>query len=315
MDRITVINQHLSVIKLPCLGVDNLLAAYVLTGEKNAVFETGVTNTAPLLLEGLSKLGIKPDDVHFLIVSHIHMDHAGGLGYLSRYLPNAKVLVHERGAKHLIDPSRLIASTKKVFGERDVVTDNYGEMLPVPADRVVALHDQDVIELGNGRELKIIFTPGHAPHHLCIFDNQSKGIFTGEALGTYIADVNTLSPSPLMPDFNLEMTIDSILRLTQFEAKALYFSHCSSTTDVQNTIYRSIGQLLAWSNVVRNFPPTEAGDKLTEYVMKAEWDQWSTVNLGKEKGLDQLLEWLSWRIKAVLEPALRNDLIRRDNIK
>jgi glyoxylase-like metal-dependent hydrolase (beta-lactamase superfamily II) len=292
-------------IGLPCLGIRELLSAYVLTGEKNAVFEAGTTNTAPLLLEGLSRLGIRREDIDYLIVSHIHLDHAGGAGFLAGELPSAKVMVHETGARHLIDPSRLIASTKKVFGEKKVM-DLYGEIIPIPAERVISLRDGDVVDLGGGRRLKVIHTPGHAPHHLSLYDPLTKGVFSGEALGVWADDIKVFSPSTPMPDFNLDHSIASILRLLEYDAEIIYFSHYGCTEDVQNTLYKIIGQLLCWGQIVRSGPEDDAGGRLARYVLEKEWAQWDSVRLAEEKGRKDIIEWMTWRTAAVLAPGIIN---------
>lgn len=310
-----VINKNVYMIGLPCLGIKLLLSPFVLVGEKITLFEAGTTSTAHLLLEGLDQLGIKRADVDYLIVSHIHLDHAGGTGYLARELPRAKVMAHERGARHLIDPSRLIASTRKVFGDKDVINDHYGEIIPIPAERVISLRDGDVVDLGGGRQLQVIYTPGHAPHHLCLYDPQTKGIFSGEALGVWIDDINIYSPSTPMPDFNLDQSLASALRLLEYDAEIIYLSHFGYTRDVQNTIYKIIGQLICWSEVIRNGPPEEAGARLTRYVLEKEWAQWNSARLAEEKDRKDMLEWMTWRISTVLAPGFQNFFRRKDSEK
>jgi len=292
-------------IGLPCLGIKNLLSPYVLTGEKIAIFEAGTTNTAPLLLEGLDRLGIRREDIDYLIVSHIHLDHAGGAGFLAGELPSAKVLAHEAGARHLIDPSRLIASTKKVFGEKKVM-ELYGEIIPIPAERVIPLKDGDLVDLGGGRRLEVIYTPGHAPHHLSLYDPLTKGIFSGEALGVWVEDIGVFSPSTPMPDFNLDQSVASVLRLLEYDAGVVYFSHYGWTEDVQNTLYKIIGQLMCWGQVVRSGSEEDAGRRLARYVREKEWEQWDTVRLAQERNRGELLEWMAWRTSAVLAPGILN---------
>jgi glyoxylase-like metal-dependent hydrolase (beta-lactamase superfamily II) len=301
-----VVNEHVYMVGLPCLGIKPLLSSFVLAGEKIALFEAGTTSTAPLLLEGLSRLGVKREDIDYLIVSHIHMDHAGGSGYLAGEFPNAKVMVHERGAKHLIDPSKLIASTRKVFGDKDVIVEHYGEIIPIPEERVVPLKDGDVIDLGGSRRLRVIHTPGHAPHHLCLYDPLTKGIFSGEALGIWVEDLNIFSPSTPMPDFNLDQSISSILRLLEYDTEIIYFSHFGYTRAVQDTIYKIIGQLNCWGQIIKESPPDEAGARLTRYVLEKEWAQWNSARLAEEKGRKDMLDWLTWRIGAVLAPGFQN---------
>lgn len=301
-----IINQNVSMINLPCLGIKKLLTPFVLIHDKIAIFEAGTTNTAELLLEGLEQLGISPKDVDYLIVSHIHLDHAGGAGYLAQKMPQAKVMVHEKGARHLIDPSRLIAATKKVFGSKDVIKEHYGDIIPIPEEQVIALGDGDKIDLGPGRQTKIIHTPGHAPHHLCLYDPITNGIFSGEALGILVKDLNMYSPSTPMPDFNLSQSIDSILRLLAYDIQIIYLSHAGYTRQVQDTIYKIIGQLICWEKIIKDSPEKEAADNLKAYVLQKEWPQWNTTALAKEHNLEDNIKWLTWRIGAVLAPGIKN---------
>lgn len=306
------VSEHVQMIGLPCLGMKEFLSSFVLAGEKKAIFEAGTTTTAPLLLEGLNELGIGPEEIDYLIVSHIHLDHAGGSGYLAQKMPNAKVLVHERGARHLIDPSKLIASTKKVFGDNDVVADHYGEILPVPADRVIPMRDGDRVDLGGGRELQVIHSPGHAPHHLCVYDTLTRGIFSGEALGVRVEEMNLYSPSTPMPDFDLDQSINSILRLLEFNPEIIYFSHYGFSRDVQTTVYKIIGQLMSWGHLIRQSPPEEAGRMLTDYVLRTEWAQWNSLALAETCDRREMVEWLTWRIGAVLAPGFQSYFRRKE---
>lgn len=299
------VNRHTHMIGLPCLGIRELLSSYVLTGERNAIFEAGTTNTAPLLLEGLDQLGVRREDIDYLIVSHIHLDHAGGAGFLAGELPAAKVLVHEKGARHLIDPARLVAGTQKVFGEKRVM-ELYGEVLPVPAERVIPLRDGDLVDLGGGRQLKVIHTPGHAPHHISLYDPFTQGIFSGESLGVWVEDIKVFSPSTPMPDFNLDHSIASILRLLEYGSEIVYFSHYGYTEDVQNTFYKIIGQLICWGEIVRSGPEEGAGARLARYVREKEWAQWDSMRLAGELDRRELIEWMAWRTAAVLAPGIQN---------
>jgi len=142
---------------------EGFTSAYLIKGKKLALIDCGPTSSADVLLAGLQELGIDPLDIDYLIATHIHLDHAGGAGYLAQKLPKLKVLVHENGAKHLVDPSRLKAGASKYWGEAFSV---FGELVPVLDHRVQALQDGAEIDLGGGRCLKVIDTVGHSPHHL-----------------------------------------------------------------------------------------------------------------------------------------------------
>lgn len=148
---------------------------------KAAFIDTGTTYTTPRLLDLLSEKGLSREDVEYVIPTHVHLDHAGGAGTLIDALPNAKLVIHPRGARHMIDPTRLVAGAKAVYGA-EAFNKLYGELVAVPVDRVIEANDNFKLSL-NGRELLFIDTPGHAKHHFCIYDALSEGLFTGDTFG------------------------------------------------------------------------------------------------------------------------------------
>lgn len=163
-------------------GRARLAAAYVVRGRDSAaVVETGATPSAPRILAALAAAGVPRDAVSHVVVTHVHLDHAGGAGALLRELPRARLVVHPRGSRHLVDPTKLIAGTVAVYGEARF-RELYGEIVPVPADRVIEASDGLTVDLG-ARPLRTLDAPGHARHHLVLFDEVSRGFFTGDAFG------------------------------------------------------------------------------------------------------------------------------------
>ena len=148
---------------------------------KAALVDTGTVSSIHNIMEVLSKKNLSSMDVEYVFVTHIHLDHAGGAGEFMRRLPNAKLVVHPRGARHMADPSRLIASAMSVYGEEEFKR-MYGTIHPVDASRIIEAPDQFMLDL-NGRQLLFLDTPGHARHHYCIFDRQSQSFFTGDTFG------------------------------------------------------------------------------------------------------------------------------------
>ena len=154
-------------------------ASYLMVENGRAAFiDTGTNHAVPRLLEALAAAGLARDAVDFVIATHVHLDHAGGVGLLLQQLPRATLWVHPRGAPHLIDPARLMAGARGVYGDAEVAR-SYGEVVGVPAERVSRTHDGLVIELA-GRPLRFFDTPGHARHHDCVWDERSRGFFTGD---------------------------------------------------------------------------------------------------------------------------------------
>lgn len=163
-------------------GRARLAAAYVVRGaDSAAVVETGATPSLPRILAALDAAGVPRDAVSHVVVTHVHLDHAGGAGALLRVLPRARLVVHPRGARHLVDPAKLVAGTIAVYGE-ERFREYYGELVPAPADRVIEAPDGLTLDLG-ARPLRVLDAPGHARHHFVLFDEVSRGFFTGDAFG------------------------------------------------------------------------------------------------------------------------------------
>jgi glyoxylase-like metal-dependent hydrolase (beta-lactamase superfamily II) len=201
--------------------VDIPFTVYLIKEKKGVLIEPGPAATIPSIQKAMRQIGMTKLD--YIIPTHIHMDHAGAIGSLSRLFPHAEVLLHPSGAKHAIDPSRLIESTKMAFG--DDFEKSYGPLLPVPESQVKTPGDGDIISV-DGRELQIIYTPGHAPHHLSIFDQKTKGLFPGEALGVPMPGAK-ISPIPAAapPSFDIENYLKSMEKLKGLCPHMLFYSH------------------------------------------------------------------------------------------
>ncbi len=201
--------------------VKNTFATYFIPGPEGVLIEPGPTVSLPSIQEVMNQLGMK--DLAYIIITHIHVDHAGGTGSLSELFPQAKVLVHHRGIKHIIDPSRLVEGTKAVWGED--FTKKFGPVLPVLESRIMTPEDGEVISV-NGRELQIIHSPGHAPHHMAIFDKKTRSLFCGEALGLVRRDSSPFPlPAVAPPNFNQDLYLETIEKLRRLNPSVLLFSH------------------------------------------------------------------------------------------
>ena len=160
----------------------NVSGVYLIIGDGITLIETATTLIAPRIVEAAAEIGLEEADIKRAIVTHVHLDHAGGTGWLVNRLPDLQVYVHERGLRHLHDPSRLIDSATAVYGSVDRITAIHGETLPVPMENLVPVTDAE-LDIGAGIELRILSAPGHASHHLCVFEPESGCLFSGEALG------------------------------------------------------------------------------------------------------------------------------------
>jgi len=182
-------------------------------------------------------------------VTHIHLDHAGGAGDIAAMYPGAQIVVHQRGARHLADPSRLMASARAVYG--DALDHFFGVLAPVPADRIVALDDTGTVDLGGGRRLDSYYSPGHAKHHVGLVDSGTGDLYTGDAAGVYIPDTGDLRPATPPPDFDLEVALATVRRFAALRPTRLLFSHYGPVTDVVQALDRSAEEIRVWVDEIR----------------------------------------------------------------
>src|SRR5581483_2095586 len=206
-------------------GAAGAIASYLLPGPELTLIEAGPASTTPVLLSGIRSAGFDPADITRLIVTHIHLDHAGASGLLLRHFPRAKVFVHPKGAKHLIDPSKLIASAERIYG--DQMQTLWGDIVPVPEDRVVIAEDQDMIG-----SLKAIDTPGHAVHHHSYYDASTGTVFTGDVAGVRIDTTRYVRPPTPPPELDLDAWAKSIERLRRLEPRRLALTHFGEYEDI-----------------------------------------------------------------------------------
>ncbi|MBE9562149.1 MAG: MBL fold metallo-hydrolase [Proteobacteria bacterium] len=211
-------------------------ASYLITENNHAIYiETGANSSAPNLLKALQHNNIPVENVDYIIVTHVHLDHAGGAGQLMQLFPNARFVVHPYGARHMIDPSKLVAGSKAVYGDKAFQA-SYGDIIPIPEERVIKAADEHVINF-QGRELLFLDTPGHARHHFCVFDERSKSFFTGDAFGISFRDFDTdkgelifASTTPIQ--FDPPAMHNSINRLLQFKPVKMFLTHYDAVTNI-----------------------------------------------------------------------------------
>jgi glyoxylase-like metal-dependent hydrolase (beta-lactamase superfamily II) len=231
-------------------------AAWLVVEEGRAAFiDTGTNAAVPRLLAALYAQGLEPAAVDWVIPTHIHLDHAGGAGLLMQHLPNARMVVHARGAKHMVDPSQLLEGVRAVYGD-EVVRRDYGELVAVPADRVLAAQDGQVVQLGK-RPLLLLDTPGHARHHLCVWDEASRGCFTGDTLGISYREFHTghwhyALPSSSPVQYDPVALRASVARLLALRPAAAYITHFGAVTAVEAQADMVVRQSDAMAQLTRS---------------------------------------------------------------
>jgi glyoxylase-like metal-dependent hydrolase (beta-lactamase superfamily II) len=225
-------------------GYQGITAGYLIRGSRPCLVETGTAPSAPVVRKALASLGIGPEDLATVVVTHIHLDHAGGVGDIAAMYPSAEVVVHRKGARHLADPSRLMASARRVYGNAlDVL---FGVLAPVPASRIAALDDVGTVDLGDGRRLDSHYSPGHAKHHVGLIDSLSGDLYVGDAAGVYIPETGDLRPATPPPDFDLEVALASLRKFSALRPTRLLFSHYGPVDDVDTILARSAEEILVW---------------------------------------------------------------------
>jgi glyoxylase-like metal-dependent hydrolase (beta-lactamase superfamily II) len=226
---------------------EGLVAAYLLPMEEGwTLIETGPTTCRAALLDGLRKAGVTPEEVRQVFVTHIHLDHAGGVGALADALPRAHFYAHELGVPHLVDPSRLVVSVRRAWGA--AADPLWGPIVPIPAPRIEPLRGGERFPLVGG-ELEVIATPGHARHHLAFFDTRLRGIFTGDGAGVRLERSPHLRPAVPPPDLDLDLLFSSVETMRGKEPRFVLFSHFGPSSDGPADLgrYRSI--VLEWRDV------------------------------------------------------------------
>jgi glyoxylase-like metal-dependent hydrolase (beta-lactamase superfamily II) len=241
------LEENLFLIDLMTGGFKNLIASYVLKGKKVMIVETGPTSSIPNLLSGLKELNVKFEDVKYVAISHVHIDHGGGVGTLLKHLPNAKVIVHQQGAPHLINPEKLWLQSKKILR---AVAEIYGEPEPVPENRIIAATDGITFDVGNNVRLKVVETLGHASHHFSYHEPSSQGIFPGDAAGIYLPEFDVTIPTT-PPPFRLDIALASLDKLISLKPKASYYSHFGKASDAIKHLRAYVQQIKLWAKIAK----------------------------------------------------------------
>lgn len=241
------VNEHIYMVDVEAAGVRDFVASYIVRGESVAIVESGPTSSIQNLINGLKDLDIKPSDVAYVALSHIHLDHGGGVGVLVKHLPKAKIVVHRRGAPHLANPEKLWQQSKMALGE---IAEFYGKPEPVPLERVVVAEDGMTIDLGKGVMLKVLETLGHASHHLCYYEPLSNGIFTGDAAGVYIGSFDVIVPTT-PPPFRLDIALASLDRLASLKPLVLYYTHFGKANKALERFKAYAEQLKLWAEIAK----------------------------------------------------------------
>ena len=226
-------------------GWERVTAGYLIEGPAPVLVETGSQTSVPVLLAALGQIGVGPAELAGVAVTHIHLDHAGGVGDVARAFPSATVYVHEKGARHLADPTRLIDSAARVYGP--LLDSLYGRIDPTPPERLHVLGDGEEIEVGPGRTLVAVDSPGHAKHHVGLHDSLSGVLFAGDAVGVKLPDGGVLRPSTPPPDFDLDQAITSLGKFAARRPSGIALAHYGLLDQPEELLAEAEETLRLWA--------------------------------------------------------------------
>lgn len=223
-------------------GRQGITAVYYLPGPVPAIIETGPASSLERTLAGLEEAGV--GDLRLIVLTHIHLDHAGAVGHLAERFPSATVIVREEGAPHLVDPSRLWASASRLYPDMERL---WGEMRPVAQERIRSVaSDGLVADLGDGRRLEALYAPGHARHQMALLERKSGDLFAGDAIGVFLPGARVIRPATPPPDFDLEVALETIERLRSLRPARLFPTHFGPVPNVNPAFDEAAQRLKQW---------------------------------------------------------------------
>ena len=251
--------EGVDVLDVNLFGAQNLSCSYLVHAAQPALIETGPATVFETVRSELTARGIEPAHV---VLTHIHLDHGGGVGHVADLFPGARIWVHDVGARHVADPERLVASARRLFGE--ALDTMYGEPIPVAAERITAMDEGTVIDLGD-RQLRVLYTPGHARHEVTLHDSDTGAAFVGDTAGVCYGD-DWQKPASPPPEFDLDAALDSIARVQQLRPSMICFTHYGPAREA--FLESAAADLRQWDHVLR--PLAERGATEDEMVSAVE---------------------------------------------
>ena len=226
-------------------GMTKVTAGYLIAAPRPTLVECGPALSIDNVITALRDLGMDADDLAYLVLSHIHLDHAGGAGDIAKAFPSATVVVSDIGARHLVDPERLNASSRRVYG--DLMDSVYGDCTPIDAHRVRGVGDGERLDLGGGRSLHLMHTPGHAKHHIAAYDEDSGALFVGDSVGVKMPGMTTIRPATPPPDFDLVLAERTLQRYRDLEPGVVYLAHYGAVDPPLQALQEASDRLALWA--------------------------------------------------------------------
>jgi glyoxylase-like metal-dependent hydrolase (beta-lactamase superfamily II) len=248
------------------LGQPGTVGVFLIKSPKVTLVDCGYAMSYQSVLEGLKEVGVAPSDVRYLIPTHVHLDHGGAAGHLLKAMPNAEVIAHEKGTPHLVDPTKLIESSTRVFG-KDIM-ELYGLPEPIPAERITSVGKEMHLDLGGGMGATLIHSPGHAPHQLSLTLDDSKSLLTADAVGIIYPGMKTVIPTTPPPSFDPNLLVATVGQLGQTDPKLLLVPHFGARKDVDFVLDSTSDKVAEWVRVVGDLRNSKRGlDEITDEMV------------------------------------------------
>jgi glyoxylase-like metal-dependent hydrolase (beta-lactamase superfamily II) len=263
---VTDLGNSLYMIDAGMHGEPERLACYLFDTPERVLIECGPSNVLPHLVTALESIGV--DDVAAMVVTHIHLDHAGGAGHFADRYPGSKIGVHTRGARHLVDPGRLWLSAERIYTPEGMQA-LWGPMIPVPEDRILVLDEGSRVHLGGTRSLEVLYTPGHAQHHIVFSEDQSGAMFVGDSVGIAFPHGHLVQPLTPPPDFDEAILVTQLRRMAAREPGMVGFAHYGVTNAVARVFEQAEERLHDWVEFVVNLDDAADGtEQMRAWVLK-----------------------------------------------
>jgi len=262
----TKVGERVYLLDTMALGQAGTVGAFLIKGPKVTLVDCGYASSYKSVLDGMREVGVSPSDVRYLVPTHVHLDHAGAAGRLLKEMPNAEVITHERGAPHLVDPTRLIESSTRVFGTE--IMEMYGLPEPIPADRVTSVGKEMDLDLGRGVSATLIHAPGHAPHQLSVMLDNPRVLLTADAVGITYPGMKTVIPTTPPPSFDPKLLVATVGELGQTDPKSLLVPHFGARSDVDFVFDDTTTRVNGWVRAVEGMRNSKKGlDEITEEMV------------------------------------------------
>lgn len=273
-------------------GMTRVTAGYLIAAPRPTLIECGPALTVDSVIAGLQALSLDPADLAYLVVTHVHLDHAGGAGDVAAAFPGATVVVSELGARHLHDPSRLNASSRRVYGE--LMDRVYGDCSPIEQQRLLGVGDGHTLDLGGGRRLELLYTPGHAKHHIAAWDEDTGSVFTGDSVGVKLPGMRTIRPATPPPDFHLGAATASLRRYLERDPQHLFLAHYGPVDPPGQALEEAVDRLHAWAETAEGaYREHSELDHVADTLARRFADEMDPELAGDDPHAEERLELLS----------------------